>query len=74
MLLLIVKVFTGWLTMGLITMALVLIFGQWYIDHICKLCRRNLTSWRDSLEFFVTVVMAWPLALVALPFRSIIDR
>lgn len=74
MLLLFIKAFTGWLTMGLITMAILLIFGQWYIDDICRLCRRNLISWKDSIEFFITVVMAWPLVLIALPFRSDIEN
>ena len=72
--LLFIKAIIGWLIMGLITMAILLIFGQWYINRICKLARRNLATWKDSLEFFLTVLAAWPAVLIVLPFRSVVDN
>lgn len=74
MLVLIVKVVNGWLIMALITMAILLISGQWYLDHICRITGKDLGTWRDSLEFFFTVMAAWPLVLIALPFRSMIEK
>lgn len=70
---LIVKVVVGWLAMALVTLALILIFGQWYLDYICERANRSLDNWEDCIDFFWATIVVWPIMLISLPFRNVID-
>lgn len=70
----ILKVIYGWMIMANVTLAILLIFGQWYIDMICRKSNRSLDNWTDTFDFYAAVIATWPIMLISLPFRSIIDR
>ena len=70
----ILKVIYGWMIMANVTLAILLIIGQWYIDMICRKANRQLDNWIDTLDFYWAVIATWPIMLISLPFRSIIDR
>jgi hypothetical protein len=70
----ILKVVFCWMVMANATLAILLIFGQWYIDMICRKANRSLDNWIDTFDFYSAVVTTWPIMLISLPFRSFIDR
>lgn len=70
----ILKAIFGWMVMAHVTLAIILIFGQWYIDYICRRANRSLDNWTDTFDFYAAVIATWPIMLISLPFRSIIDR
>ena len=70
----ILKVIYGWMVMANVTLAIILIFGQWYIDMICRKANRSLDNWFDTLDFYAAVIATWPIMLISLPFRSIIEN
>lgn len=70
----ILKAIFGWMVMANVTLAIILIFGQWYIDYICRRANRSLDNWTDTFDFYAAVIATWPIMLISLPFRNVIDE
>ena len=70
----ILKAIFMWMIMANVTLAILLIIGQWYIDMICRYTNRSLDNWIDTLDFYWAVIATWPIMLISLPFRNVLDN
>ena len=70
----ILKAIFTWMIMANVTLAILLIIGQWYIDMICRKANRSLDDWIDTLDFYWAVIATWPIMLISLPFRNVLDN
>lgn len=60
----IVKCLLNYATMGLVTTAILLVFGWRVVEHLYGTRGITLTGWKEPLALLLTVLLAWPLFLI----------